>query len=202
MKCATIGHSNYPYDRFLELLRLNGIGQVIDVRSSPYSHAVPQYDRESLRSSLEVSGVGYQFMGDSLGARYTEEGLLFPDGRVDFSKVRGRPAFQLALRKIVMLVQEGPPIALMCAEKEPYDCHRFVLVSYALERSGVEVEHILDDGRPIPNSELEKRLRKEYAQKDLFSFDDGAEQDSLDALYEKRNKAIAYRAWAAPTTPG
>jgi hypothetical protein len=38
-------------------------------------------------------------------------------------------------------------IALMCAEKEPLECHRTLLVARALDEQGVEVTHILGDGR-------------------------------------------------------
>jgi uncharacterized protein (DUF488 family) len=193
MKCATIGHSNYPAERFLALLRKSGITDIVDVRSSPYSRAVPHFDRERLRPYLEANGIKYHYMGTSLGARNHDKELLFPDGRVDFSKVRERPAFISALSEVISLIAEGKQVALMCSEKEPYDCHRFVLISYALQKKGIKVEHILEDGSRVPNSELEKRLKKEYAQRDLFSFNE-AESASLDKLYERRNKAIAYRA--------
>jgi uncharacterized protein (DUF488 family) len=193
MKCATIGHSNYPAERFLALLRKSGITDIVDVRSSPYSRAVPHCDRERLRPCLEAIGIEYHYMGASLGARYHDKELLFPDGKVDFSKVRKRPEFIAAVSEVISLIEKGCQVALMCSEKEPYDCHRFVLVSYELEKKGVGVEHILEDGRRIPNSDLENRLRKEYAQRDLFSFNEN-EGESLDKLYERRNKAIAFRA--------
>ncbi len=34
----------------------------------------------------------------------------------------------------------------MCAEKEPLECHRTLLVARALVERGVAVEHILSDG--------------------------------------------------------
>ncbi len=34
----------------------------------------------------------------------------------------------------------------MCAEKEPLNCHRMLLVSRALEKDGASVTHILADG--------------------------------------------------------
>ena len=37
-------------------------------------------------------------------------------------------------------------LPLMCAEKEPLDCHRTLLVARALVERGVAVEHILADG--------------------------------------------------------
>jgi len=151
MKCTTIGHSNYPSERFLALLRSNGITDIIDVRSSPYSRAVPQYDRERLRPYLEANGIGYHYMGSSLGARYHGKELLFPDGRVDFSKVRKRPAFIAAVSEVISLIEKGRQVALMCSEKEPYDCHRFVLVSYASAqlRAGEAPEDGVRAARPV-----------------------------------------------------
>ena len=37
-------------------------------------------------------------------------------------------------------------IALMCAEKEPLECHRTLLVARALAEQEVDVNHILADG--------------------------------------------------------
>ena len=49
-------------------------------------------------------------------------------------------------------------LCLMCAEKEPLDCHRTVLVSRRLAERGVEIEHLLADGRSEPHGALEDRL--------------------------------------------
>ena len=49
-------------------------------------------------------------------------------------------------------------IALMCAEKEPLDCHRTLLVSCALHEQGVDVAHIHTDGRLEPHDEAMDRL--------------------------------------------
>jgi uncharacterized protein (DUF488 family) len=37
-------------------------------------------------------------------------------------------------------------VAIMCAEKDPLDCHRCILVSPRLGERGIEVQHILSDG--------------------------------------------------------
>jgi uncharacterized protein (DUF488 family) len=37
-------------------------------------------------------------------------------------------------------------IALLCAEREPLECHRALLVARALDEQGVPVAHILGDG--------------------------------------------------------
>lgn len=49
-------------------------------------------------------------------------------------------------------------IALMCAEKDPLDCHRAMLVARRLFETGIPVQHIHADGRPESHQELESRL--------------------------------------------
>ena len=46
----------------------------------------------------------------------------------------------------------------MCAEREPLDCHRCLLVGRALARRGCTVGHILGDGAIEPHSATEERL--------------------------------------------
>jgi hypothetical protein len=49
-------------------------------------------------------------------------------------------------------------IALMCAEKEPLECHRTLLVARALAERGVVVAHILADGRLESHEAAMERL--------------------------------------------
>ena len=48
----TIGHSNHPIGRFVDLLKAGGVEAVVDVRSTPYSRRFPQFGRERLAQSL------------------------------------------------------------------------------------------------------------------------------------------------------
>ena len=50
----TIGHSNHPLRRFLELLAVYDIQLVCDVRSTPYSRFNRQFNREPLQTALET----------------------------------------------------------------------------------------------------------------------------------------------------
>ena len=68
-QCFTIGHGNYPIDRFIGNVRSAGIDTIIDVHSFPYSRFNPHFNRENLEKSLEESAINYQFMGDRLGGR-------------------------------------------------------------------------------------------------------------------------------------
>ncbi|OGR46946.1 MAG: hypothetical protein A2021_03800 [Elusimicrobia bacterium GWF2_52_66] len=198
--CYTIGHSNHTTEKFVGLLRQHKIAYLADVRSSPYSQHVPQFNKEVLDKELKKAGIQYLFLGKELGARYTDSQLFFDDGGVDFEKVRNTPNFKAGINRIIDGINQNFKIALMCTEKDPLDCHRFVLVSYALKMAGINVIHILDDGGTVTNEAIEDRLlqkkKKNTAQPSLF---DGPEkvvrlkEDLLEEAYRERNIDIAYR---------
>ncbi len=174
LACFTIGHSTHPIEDFIGLLKKYSISHLIDVRSIPYSRYNPQYNRENLISSLSDEKIKYSYLGDRLGARYNDPKLYFADKRiVDFRKVRELKSFKEAILEVKECIKAADKLALMCAEKEPFNCHRFVLDSYALAQEGVEVKHILANGEIVLNNELEDRLiceyNPDYKQQDLFS---------------------------------
>jgi len=140
----TIGHSTHPIDHFIGLLQAHSISAVADVRSQPYSRFNPQYNREELASSLHAAGIDYVYVGKELGAR-SDDPTCYEDGRVQFSRLANTDIFQSGIERVLMGSKKHL-IALMCAEKEPLDCHRTLLVSRALEAKGVPIRHILADG--------------------------------------------------------
>jgi uncharacterized protein (DUF488 family) len=156
MQIYTIGHSTHTIDEFIGLLKNAGIDTVVDVRSSPYSKHNPQFNRESLKVELAKQEIIYIFMGDELGARHREPEVLEADGRVNFEKVRGLESFKNGIKRVITGAEKGYGIALMCSEKDPMECHRFSLVSYALKKEGVSVRHILADGTIKENVEFEE----------------------------------------------
>ena len=46
----------------------------------------------------------------------------------------------------------------MCAEREPLECHRGLLVARALDEQSIEVNHILGDGRLESHQDAMERL--------------------------------------------
>lgn len=190
--CYTIGHSNHTFANFIKLLQLYDIEYVIDVRSSPFSNYTPQFNKKELENKLNDSNISYLYLGNKVGGRYNDSKLLSKNGIVDYNKVRRTKVFEGGIQKIIELIEKGKIITLMCSEKEPFDCHRFVLVSYSLSRSGIDVIHILENGNIITNNELENKLIKMYGQKTLFDSFNSSKTDDLDNCYEKRNWDIAY----------
>jgi uncharacterized protein (DUF488 family) len=160
--CMTVGHSNYDIATLVRILRSPAVDTIVDIRSTPYSRRYPQFNRESFRTDLELYDMRYQYLGDRLGGRHTDPQVLFPDGRVDFSKVQQLPLFQEGITRLITEIKKGQRIALLCAEKDPFDCHRFMLVAPALVKKGITVFHILGEGKLVSQEELEDRLLKKY----------------------------------------
>jgi uncharacterized protein (DUF488 family) len=189
----TIGHSNHPFERFLELLRQHDIEAVADVRSTPASRRHPQYNRERLRAALSDDGIRYLFLGKELGARRNEPEAYEGDV-ASYERIAQLPAFRSGL-EIVKENAAERRTALMCAEREPLDCHRTLLVCRNL-RGAIDggMVHILADGTLEAHTETERRLAAalagDAAQPDMFAGETGA---PLERAYRERGLAIAYR---------
>lgn len=152
----TIGHSNHPIGRFMDLLGANAVTTVADVRSSPFSRHNPQFNREALETALKENGIGYLFFGKELGGRSPDK-TCYVDGRIQYDRVARTAVFQEGIER-VRTAAANHRIALMCAEKEPLDCHRTLLVARALEKAGERVEHIHADGRIEAHADAMLRL--------------------------------------------
>ena len=192
MEVYTIGHSNHPYERFVELLREHGIEAIADVRSTPASRRHPQYNLERLKAALAGNGIDYLFLGKELGARRTEP-EAYEGGIASYERIARLPAFRSGL-DIVKGSAGERRTALMCAEKEPLDCHRTLLVCRHLRDAIHGIHHILADGTLESHSAVEQRLAAEIGaratQPDLFA---GETEPALERAYRERGFAIAYR---------
>jgi uncharacterized protein (DUF488 family) len=152
----TIGHSNLEFAKFVTLLKQHGVQAVGDVRSSPYSQYNPQFNRDSLQRALREQGISYVFLGEELGARRSEP-KCYVNGRADYSLIAQTPAFIRGLDRIIQGAARMR-VAMMCAEKDPLDCHRCILVSPRLCDRGLNVRHIHSDGALESQEQAERRL--------------------------------------------
>lgn len=180
----TIGHSTHEWGSFLALLRQHGVTAVGDVRSSPYSRHNPQFNREPLEAALKSAGIAYVFLGRELGGR-ADDPACYVDGRIRYDRVAHTAVFLQGIERVERGTKEHR-IALLCAEKEPLDCHRTLLVARALAERGFSVQHILANG------EIESH---EVAMDRLLAAHDLAENDLFSTSREDRlAKAIALQA--------
>lgn len=171
----TIGHSNHALDALIALLHRHRVTALADVRSAPYSRFNPQFNRESLARSLKSCGIEYVYLGDGLGGR-SDDPACYEDGRVRYDRVTEKAPFQHALDRVVRGAANHR-IVLLCAEREPLECHRTLLVAPALDERGVKVAHIHADGELEPHGEAMERLL------DRFNLHP--------SLYQPREKQVA-----------
>jgi uncharacterized protein (DUF488 family) len=141
----TIGHSTRTLEEFVGLLEAYGVTLVLDVRSVPRSRHNPQFNKETLPSSLKKYEIKYIHMPDIGGLRrpkHDSVNLAWRNssfrGYADYMQTK---EFTDNLLKIVALARENR-LALMCAEALPWRCHRS-LISDALVARHVKVEHII-----------------------------------------------------------
>jgi len=152
----SIGHSNHEIRNFIWLLHRHNINALADVRSYPYSRFSPQYSKEKLKSALADAGIAYVFLGKELGAR-SDNPDCYLNGKVQYDLLAEQDIFKEGIDRI----HEGSKrfrIALMCAEKDPLECHRALLVSKILYQSGVPVNHIHADASLETHEQFESRL--------------------------------------------
>jgi uncharacterized protein (DUF488 family) len=185
----TVGHSTQTVERFIGLLKQHGITAVADVRSRPFSRMNPQFNREDLKKKLRESHIKYVFLGRELGAR-SEDQSCYCNGQVQFDLLARTDLFKEGIER----VKEGNlefRIALMCAEKEPLDCHRTILVARELANAGIPVVHILYNGQTEKHQDAIGRLigMLRIQNADMFREEAAVIRDA----YEKRGRDIAYR---------
>ena len=142
----TIGHSTRTIEEFLELLIVNHIETVADVRSYPGSRRYPHFNSKVLSGSLIEKRVDYLLLKELGGRRRSR-----PDspntvwrneafrGYADYMETAGFKQGIDALLRMARLKRT----VVMCAEAVWWRCHRSLISDY-LKVLGVTVEHIID----------------------------------------------------------
>jgi len=172
----TVGHSTRSLDELVRLCEGGGVRAVADVRRFPGSRRSPHFARQALEESLPAHGIDYLWL-PALGghrrrasgappspwqvaafAAYADHmrGAEFHAGieallasladratAIKMGTLKGFPSPPAMLRG----EQSSPaPLAIMCAEASPYRCHRRLISDWA-ELHGIEVVHLIDEGR-------------------------------------------------------
>lgn len=195
----TIGHSSHTSDYFLHLLRKFNINSVVDIRSVPFSKYVPNFNKNEIKNFLNLNHIYYVYMAREFGLIQEDSKLFHPDGYLDFNKLSETEFFIKGINRLKSGVDNGYKIAIMCAEKDPLDCHRSILISPILVSEGYSVVHILPDGKRETHSELEDRLLRLYfpqtPQQNFFHVIEGENntKNLINLSYALRNKDLMYK---------
>jgi uncharacterized protein (DUF488 family) len=189
----SIGHSNIPANRFVAMLQRTGVDAIADVRSTPHSRFCPWFSQKPLAAALSAAGIGYAAMGEALGGRPRDDRLYRFDV-ADYEAMALQPDYISGVARLLEAAARSR-ICLLCAEREPLDCHRCLLVARSLAERGVAVGHILHDGLIEAHAVTERRLlaldESSVPQTcDLFA---SGQRERLAAAYRRRARAVAFR---------
>jgi len=190
----TVGHSNWPFPHFVELLKSAGIDFLLDVRSRPASGRNPHFSQPVFETLLQGEGIGYLFLGEELGGRPEDPSLYRANGAVDYQACRKSFAFQAGIERVAEEAQRHK-VALVCAEEDPLDCHRFLMISPALVAAGLAPVHLRGNGQLEPQRAVEDRLLAatgfgHFADDLLFP---EARDEALEKAYDLQAERAAFR---------
>ncbi|HOD97383.1 MAG TPA: DUF488 domain-containing protein [Syntrophales bacterium] len=187
----TIGHSNHSVEHFLHLLSMHGITAVADVRSTPYSIAASQFNREAIKEVLHKERIYYVHLGEELGPR-SPDPACYENGKVVYGLLAATAVFAQGIERL-RKGMERYRVAMMSAEKDPIACHRMVLICRHLSMhadDGLAIRHILEDGAIEDNAASERRLMQDLkiAEFDLFN----SREEQIAKAYALQSQRIAY----------
>ena len=145
----TVGHGNRTSEEFLATLSAAGVTRLVDVRAYPRSRRHPHFGYGPLGASLATAGIAYDWRGKALGGmrRGGDEtrhpGLREPLFRAYAEHMRSE-VFRFAAGE-ALAQAEAEALCLMCAEREPGQCHRSLLADWIVVHGG-RVVHLIGRG--------------------------------------------------------
>jgi uncharacterized protein (DUF488 family) len=172
----TIGHSTRTLEELIEALKAHGIRVLMDIRSFPMSRRLPHFNRDVLEHELPKADIQYVWEKD-LGGRRKKERDISPNTALRNDSFRNyadymlSSPFRAAAERLVELA-ERESVAIMCAERVYFRCHR-MLVSDYLTANGHTVLHI-DGAGPVRPHKLMAEARPQpdgtviYGEETLF----------------------------------
>lgn len=199
MDIYTIGHSNYPVEKLIDMLKRYNINTVVDIRGTPYSKYNVQYNKETIAETLKEAGFIYIYMAKEFAAQRENKISYTKEGYSDFEKVIDEKEFLSGIERLKVGCQKGYNIALLGAMQDPIRCHRSILVGRALREHKFNVKHILDDYSLASQEIIEESLLNKYFRNrnqltiDSLLGNELNEEEMIKDGYRLANKEIGYR---------
>lgn len=135
----TLGYTGRKTDDMLATLIDSGVRTLVDVRQTPVSMYRPELSKSNLRQLVEARGMQYVHMPE-LGVPRDIRAKAVETGSRDviwdwYDKHVVEPHLKMNLDRFLNSVEH--PVALMCVELDPKECHRHRLF-VALEQMGFQ----------------------------------------------------------------
>lgn len=154
MHIFTVGHSTWPVDEFIDIVRAHDVQGVVDIRTVPKSRHNPQFGQDQLAESLNTVALGYEYLKSLGGLRHPRKDSINVGWRNDsfrgYADYMQTEEFAAGLDELISLAGQST-VAIMCAEAVPWRCHRS-LVGDALLVRGIEVFDIFNSKTAKPHT--------------------------------------------------
>jgi len=139
-----LGYSTRTISDFMKILDAHSIKLVADIRKIPKSRYNPQFNETSLKSSLQRHDIKYCYLPGLGGLRKTVKDSMNLGWRNasfrGYADYMQTPAFNKELDHLIALGKKQKT-AMMCAEGNPFRCHRSLIADALLIR-GIKVIQI------------------------------------------------------------
>ena len=145
----TIGYQGARLADFIAALQGAGVRMLVDVRFHPFSRR-PEFRRGALKEAIEAAGIGYTHLRQLGNPPPSRDAARAGDVETYhrlFQAHLDRAETVAALRQVIALDRAGP-VALMCLERDPGDCHRLMVAERAAAMSELRVAHLNPAGPP------------------------------------------------------
>lgn len=146
----TVGHGTAGREDLARLLHDAGVRWVVDIRTAPGSRRNPDVRRDRMAEWLPDHGVGYRWERRLGGFRKVTPGS--PDTwwrNASFRAYAGHtrdPRFLDAIDDLLVSVR-AEPTTVLCSESVWWRCHRRLVADFVTLARGVEVRHLMPDGK-------------------------------------------------------
>ncbi|MGI0101799.1 MAG: DUF488 family protein [Nitrosotalea sp.] len=139
-----VGHSTRTIESFIDLLKAHSVNYLVDIRTIPKSRHNPQFNEDALKKKLKDSKIRYFHMKGLGGLRHHDKNSinlgwhnLSFRGFADYMQTG---EFDSSLVQLIALSKKHN-VAIMCAEGNPFRCHRSLVADALLVRH-VKALHI------------------------------------------------------------
>jgi len=146
----TYGHGTESSERTVATLQSAAVSSLVDIRTAPGSRRHPQFARAALEEWLPANGIAYRWEKRLGGFR--RPGPDNPDVAWREEMFRGyaehmrTPGFASAIDAVLAEAQTRQ-VTVMCSESLWWRCHRRLVADFVSIARGVEVRHLMHDGR-------------------------------------------------------
>ena len=157
----SIGHGQKTQEEFLAELKSLDIHFLVDVRTSPYSKWVPQFNQGIIESWLQQERIRYIYMGDYIGGRPQNDICYDEEGCFDYHRMAEESSFKTGLHRLIDANSKNCRVSIMCSESNPLECHRSKLIGRELYFvHQISMNHIVAINKIIRQEEIMKTLTK------------------------------------------